>query len=216
MRITIITITICLFSALSLFAEPDWDKAKNEFQKDAQSSDEFSRSSVTSKLINNITPQVEPDATDLLIKQISNELARAKGGKKEEAVSLKVIDVCVGGLGKMTQDKAVKMILDNATKQSIEWRLRFYVIKSLGGINKPEVIKTLLDLINEKKPTPIAVSAFRSLSQLRNAEGLEPASKLLFSKTSWEIKLAILEYFRILESPDAFKYLKEVLKHRDE
>lgn len=213
-RYILIALAGLLFSTQLSWAESDWDKAKKEFLADAKSYDEEVRVSVTGKLADNMTPPVEPEAAILLTNQIANEISRGKKGKKEEAVSIRVIDTCVEGLRRIKEAKAVKIILESAKRQSDEWRVRFYVIKSLGSINTPEVIKALLTLINEKR-TPVQVAAFRSLGQLKTLAALEPASELLLGQTNWQVKLAILDYFRALESPEALKPLKQALKERD-
>lgn len=203
-----------LFSTPLYPAESDWEKAKKEFLAESKNHSEEVRISIVSKLTDNMSPPVEGEVVILLSNQIFNELNQGRKGKKEEAISLRVIDACVAGLGRIKEDKAVKLIRENASRQKEEWRFRFYVIKALGSINKPEVTKELLSLINDRKVT-IQVAAFRALGQLKTPEALEPASELLQGKTNWQVKLAILDYFRALEPASVFKLLKPILKERD-
>ena len=213
-RYIVISLIGLLFATQIFSAESDWEKAKKEFIADAKSKDEEVRVNVTVKLADNIAPKVEWEAVLLLTNQISNEIDRSKKGKYEEAVSIRVIDACVDGLRRITEDKAVKKIIEAAKRQSDEWRARFYVIKALGRIDTPEVIKALMSLIKDKTIT-LQVASFRALGQLKTTEAMEPASELLIGKTNWQVKLAILDYFRIMESPEALKYLKLALKNRD-
>ncbi|MEW6026652.1 MAG: HEAT repeat domain-containing protein [Planctomycetota bacterium] len=221
----IIFIAIALVAVSTpLFSDADWDKAKKEFIADGKSYDEDVRVTVTAKLIDNMSPAVEGEVVILLSNQILSELGRNKKGKKEEAVSIKVIDTCVEGLRRIKEDKAVKMLIDNGNKKNEDWRFRFYVIKALGGVNKPEVVKALVSLIKDQKIT-VQIAAFRALGQLKAPDALEPAAELLIGKSAdspanrgkanWQVKLAVIDYCRALCSAEALKPLKAALKERN-
>ena len=200
---------ICLMPVSAIAKDAGaWQAAKAEFAKDATNNNDQKRIEVTANLAGVVTPDAEPEAAGLLIEQIANELSRNKTGKEEEKVSIHVIDACIAGLRKMTADKAVALLIKKATAATAEWRLRFYVVKALAGINKPEVIKNLVNLIKDKE-SAIQMAAIEALSQINSAEGAEPVGKLLVGKSVWEVKLAAIDYLRMVKSPDSLKYLKE-------
>lgn len=191
-----------------------WKTAKEEFIKDSKNNSAEKRIAATTRLVEAMTLETEPEAAGLLIEQITNELARNKNGKEEEQVNIKVIDACVLGLRKVSDAKAIGLIVKNVSSQTADWRGRFYLVKALGGINQAESIKVLTGLVNEKE-TALQIAALDGLRELNAPAGLDPAGKLLAQSVAWEVKLAAVDYLRQIKSPESIKHISEAIKDKN-
>ncbi|MBI5778117.1 MAG: VWA domain-containing protein [Planctomycetes bacterium] len=205
---------VFLAALFSSGGDAEWKTAKDEFLKDSKNNDAGKRIAVTVRLAENITSTVEPEAAGLLISQLADELARNKNGKEEEQVSIKVIDACVLGLRKLSDAKAVSLIIKGVANPTADWRGRFYLVKALGGINQPESVKVLTGLVNEKE-TALQIAALDALRELNAPDGLEPAGKLLVQLVAWEVKLAAIDYLRALKSPASIKQIVEAMNDKN-
>ncbi|MFA5794134.1 MAG: HEAT repeat domain-containing protein [Candidatus Brocadiia bacterium] len=200
-------VSIVMIPSVYAKDSPAWQAAKTEFAKDAANNDIAKRINATANLVKAITPEVELDAAGLLITHIISEIDRNKSGKEEDRVSLRVIETCIEPLKRVINDKAIALIIKNAANTSNNWRARFYVIRAMGGINTPEVIKTLVGLISDKE-SAVQIAAIESLGALNSAEGVDTVCKLLGEKGFWETKLTMLEYLRQAKSPASLKPIK--------
>ncbi|HLD36320.1 MAG TPA: HEAT repeat domain-containing protein [Planctomycetota bacterium] len=213
----IITLASGFVLAASLISSggmTEWKAAKEEFVKDGKNNSAEKRMAVTTKLVENMSAEIEPEAAGLLIDQITSELARNKNGKEEQQVNINVIDTCVQGLRNMTESKAVGLIIKGVSNPASDWRGRFYLVKALGGINQAEAIKALTGLIKEKE-TALQIAALDALRELGAPEGLEPAGKILTQPAAWEVKLAAADYLRKMKSPESIKYISEAIKDKN-
>lgn len=186
-------------------------QARQDFQQKSSSRKEEERIRVTRDLVDAIYPEVEGEAVDLLIKQITDELARGGTASKEKDISIQMIDLCVAGLSKTTTEAAVDKIIKAAKSSATPWRTRFYILKGLGGINNEKVAATLVELIDKDKDIKIKMGAFGALAELKSKSGVEIACRLLNEEIAWEVKISAAEYLSKLNDQELIEPLIQVL-----
>ena len=195
--------------------EGKWSNVHNLFTRDGKSKKRNERIKATRDLVDAIYPAVQPKACELLLTQLKEELNRNQGGKKEENVEFQILDACVSGFKKVTDDKVIQILIKKVTDNTLNWRFRFHMIQGLGGITHDEVKKTLVELLSNSD-SRIQIAAIDALAALKSKETevMEPVSKLLAQAPQWEIKIAAIDFFRVLESSDSVPLLIEALKDK--
>ena len=189
-----------------------WADMMKTFQKASRSNQIPTRTKAAQDLVDAMYPKVEKKAAQMLVDLLSQELKR--GGRREERVAFTVLDTCVNGLKKITDEKALEFLLKRVNSRSQSWRLRFYIIKGLSGINTPEVVNKLAELLDEKNEK-IQIAALDGLANLKSPTAAERACQLLNAEVTWEIKIAATNYLKELNNEDMIEPLINALLGRN-
>lgn len=190
-----------------------WQQAYQEFMQKKNKPRAESRVKVATQLGETMYPKVEYHTATILVNHIKSEIGRAKGDiRKETEVKYPVLEACVNALKKITQPKALKYLLKVAQEEKgSNWRVRFYVVQALGGINDPEVISVLTKLINEPD-AHVKIAAFDALTELKAPDATERACQLLKEDITWEIKIAAINYLSELNNQELIEPLINVIQ----
>ncbi|MFH1230214.1 MAG: hypothetical protein V1709_01820 [Planctomycetota bacterium] len=179
-----------------------WQEARQKFIEKSKSSNPAIRAKVANELGKTIYPAVEYDAANLLVEHIKNEIERGKGYiDLEPQIKYEVLEVCINGLKKITQSKAVEYLVKVALDEKSNWRVRFYVEQSLSEINTPEVIGALVKLIDDAN-IPIKIATFHALTNLKVPDAKERTCKLLNEDITWEVKINAIRYLDMLNDQE--------------
>jgi hypothetical protein len=190
-----------------------WTQVRQNFAQKYQSKIPAMRIEIISELVNGIYPEVEEEAVDLIIKQITNEISLGGSPAREINVNNTVLEKCINGLKKISNEKAVDKIIKTVKDNTLHWRVRFYLLKGISGINNPNVISTLLELILDKDAR-IKIGVFNALGELKSKEGTEEAFKLINSEVTWEIKIAAIQYLSNLNGQSLIEPLIHLLENK--
>ncbi|MFH1226687.1 MAG: HEAT repeat domain-containing protein [Planctomycetota bacterium] len=209
----LLVIAIVASSSAGSPEETNWANATKAFTADGNGTDPEKRVTATRNLADAIYGNAESKACELLARQLKDELARAKNGRSEEEVEFGVIDACVSGFKKTTQDKAVQYLIKAASDKAADWRVKFHIIQGLGGINQDQTKTALLELL-KTKDARIQIAAIDSLSQLQCEIAQTEVGDLLAAAPEWEVKVAAIDYFAKIKSKDSIPMLIKALKAR--
>ncbi|MFH1228158.1 MAG: hypothetical protein V1701_09690 [Planctomycetota bacterium] len=179
-----------------------WAEARQNFNDKSCSIRADLRISAATQLSNAIYPAVELDAAKLLSALIKSELGRLKNDVSSEIqVSFPVIEASVTGLKKISQPKAVELLLKIAQDEKEPWRMRFHMMQSLVGAATPEVIAYAITL-TDSSVIPLKLAALRLLTAAKSPDATERATKLVTEDLTWEVKLDAIRYLASLENKD--------------
>ena len=147
--LTVLVFCLTAISTLTAQDKKSWFKAKQTFNQKSSKNMAKDREEATQILVDAIYADAEEDAAKLLVKHLESEIKRGGTAIKEAKVSDKVLNLCVTGFQKLSDDKAVEVLTKKLQKKSTNWRIRYYILKGLGGINKPAIIEVLVELLND-------------------------------------------------------------------
>lgn len=191
-----------------------WAEAQQEFQKNKASKKPGVKFQATRRLVEAIYPAAEPEAVGALISHLKDEFALSTDGKHEERVDESILDMCVSGLKKMTTEKAIDKMIALSKNASTNWRIRFYILRGMGGINNSKIIPALLELAQDKDPR-IKIAVFDSFGDLKAKEGADAGCKLLNSEETWEVKIAVVNYLSKLKEQSTVEPLIQALNGKN-
>lgn len=169
-----------------------WGQAKQNFQTKGSSKKVEEKEQAIKDLVDAIYPDAELEAVDLLVKLLTDEINLANN-KFENRINGNVLDMCVYGLQKTTTEKAFEKIIKWAKNTGLNWRVRYNVVKGMGGTSNPKKVTALVELISDKDDK-VKMAAFIALGNLSAKEGIEAAYKAIDSEETWEVKIGATEY----------------------
>lgn len=212
-------ITIILFLSVVILVSnaqdnAQWTQARQNFLQKGVSKDASERVGATNDLVNAMYAEVEEEAVNLIIQQLNNEIGLGSSTTKEVNVNNTVLDLCVKGLKKITKEKVIDNIIKIANNTTLNWRVRFYILKGMSGIAHPKIISSLVELLNDKDAR-IKMRVLDTLGELQVKEGINIACKLLNSEESWEVKIAASQYLAKLDDKSLIEPLIQVLEGKN-
>jgi hypothetical protein len=184
--------------------EAMWQRAMTTFSKYYRHKKPEEREKAAKAIADAICPGVHVKAARYLVTVIKEELKRGKDA--EEQIHYRVIEASVFGLGKITEEKAVKWLLDMVKKGSESWRLRYHVIDGLGAKDNPMVVEALCAGAKDADPK-IQLASIDTLGRMGLAAGLDTLFEALKSPL-WQVQIAAIHAIGKIPLPDKEQQLK--------
>ncbi|MHC4600040.1 MAG: HEAT repeat domain-containing protein, partial [Planctomycetota bacterium] len=165
-----------------------WQMAKATFAKYYRHKKPEEREKAAKAIAEAVCPGVHVKAARYLVTMIEEELKRGK--EKEEQIHYRIIEACVSGLGKITEEKAVTWLLDQVKSGAKSWRVRFHIIEGLGAKENPKVVEALRAGVKDPDPK-IQLASIDALGRLVIKEAREDLYEALDSPL-WQVQIAAI------------------------
>lgn len=200
--------------------EKEWAAALAIWQKQSGSQKPDERAEAA-RAIGNATYK-EKDLTCLqyLVGLLTQELGReGNGGKFEERVSGLVLEECVTGLRRLTDERAIDQLIKHAKNRNAGWRFRFYIIRALAGISSDKGVKTIRDILEDPKDDPhVHIACADALAEKADKATLPTLHKVIKDDTRpWEVRVSALEAIKKCKDeasiPELIEALAKIKEH---